>query len=517
MNTSNQLKAGAILAYVNLAISNIIPFLYTPIMLRILGQAEYGLYSLSNSVISYLSLLTLGLGGAILRFLTRYRTENNKEMLERTAGLFVAVYGVIALVTCFAGVGLTFFTGSLFAQGLTAYETQRLNVLILIMTASTAVSLLTGVYSSLLVCYERYLFQRVVGILGTIVAPCLNLIMLYAGYASIGMALAGLLMQIVTLATNVWYCTGKLDIHPRLRNLPLWMLKEVFGFSAFVFVGMIADLLYWACDKVLLGAMVGTTAVAVYNIGGTFSAILQNMSSSISGVFAPRVNQYVFSGREIGDFSELLIRVGRIQYLVVSLVLSGFITFGREFLLLWAGEGYEDAYTVALLTMIPLAIPLIQNIAFTTIMAQNRHQFRAILYVVLAVANAVGTYFLIPSMGVVGAALCTCIVFVLGHGIIMNRFYYKKVGLDIPGFWRNILRMSVVPGVMMIGFAILRQYGLVIGDIWSFLAQVTGYTAVFCLLSWFFTMNAYERRLTCEMLNKIRIAINTVLRKDKQI
>ncbi len=505
MNTSNQLKAGAILSYVNLAIGNIIPFFYTPIMLQKLGQAEYGLYSLSNSVISYLSLLTLGLGGAILRFLTKYRTENDKDMLERTAGLFVAMYGIIALATCISGVGLTFFTGSLFAQGLTVYETQKLNVLILIMAASSAVSLLSGVYSSLMVCYERYLFQRVVGILGTIVAPCLNLMILYAGYASIGMALASLMMQIVTLITNICYCTFKLDIHPKLKNLPLWMLKDVFGFSAFVFIGMIADLLYWACDKVLLGAAIGTTAVAVYNVGGTFSSILQSMSSSISGVFSPRVNQYVFLDREIGTFSELLIRVGRIQYLVISLVLSGFISFGRDFILLWAGEGYEDAYTVALLTMIPLAIPLIQNIAFTTITAQGRHQFRSILYVILAVANAVGTYFLIPFMGIIGAALCTCIVFVLGHGIIMNWFYHKKIGLDIPGFWQNILRMSIVPAVMSIGFAILRLYGLVIGNIWSFLAQVVGYTAVFCILSWLFTMNTYEKQLVQNLLKKLRI------------
>lgn len=503
MNTSNQLKAGAILSYVNLAIGTILPFFYTPIMLRILGQAEYGLFSLSNSVISYLSLLTLGVGGAILRFLTRYRTENNKDMLERTAGLFLMLYGIIALVTCVVGYGLTFFTGTLFAKGLTDWEIQRMNVLILIMVASTAVSLLCSVYSSLLVCYERYLFQRITGILGTVLAPCLNLVVLYAGYASIGMALAGLLMQILTLAANIWYCFKKLHIHPKLRNLPFGMLREVFGFSLFVFVSMIADLLYWACDKVLLGAMVGTAAVAVYNIGGTFNSILQTMSSAISGVFAPRVNQYVFSDRKIDDFSALLIRVGRIQYLIVALVLSGFVTFGRSFILLWAGPGYEDAYAVALLTMIPLAIPLIQNIAFTTITAQNRHQFRAVLYVFLAVANAVGTYLLIPSMGVIGAALCTCIVFVLGHGIIMNWFYYHKIGLDIPGFWKNILKMTVIPAIMSVVFSVLHDHGFAVYDIRSFLLQVAVYTAIYCGLSWLFTMNAYEKQLVSDLLRKL--------------
>ena len=52
----NQLKMGAILTYITLVISTIIPMLYTPVMLNILGQAEYGLYSLSTSVTGYFNL-----------------------------------------------------------------------------------------------------------------------------------------------------------------------------------------------------------------------------------------------------------------------------------------------------------------------------------------------------------------------------------------------------------------------------------------------------------------------------
>lgn len=62
----NQLRVGALLSYVNLAIGSIIPMIYTPIMLRILGQAEYGLYSLSNSIVGYLSLLNLDLAVQLL-------------------------------------------------------------------------------------------------------------------------------------------------------------------------------------------------------------------------------------------------------------------------------------------------------------------------------------------------------------------------------------------------------------------------------------------------------------------
>ena len=49
----NQLKVGALLNYVVLGLNSLIGLLYTPYMLRMMGQSEYGIYSLAASVIAY--------------------------------------------------------------------------------------------------------------------------------------------------------------------------------------------------------------------------------------------------------------------------------------------------------------------------------------------------------------------------------------------------------------------------------------------------------------------------------
>ena len=123
--------------------------------------------------------------------------------------------------------------------------------------------------------------------------------------------------------------------------------------------------------------------------------------------------------------------------MIVAFILSGYIVFGRIFIHFWSGDEYQDAYIVALLTMIPLAIPLIQNIAFSIILAQKKHQFRAIIYAVIAVINVVTTYLAIPRFGIIGAAVCTAIAFFLGNGLIMNIYYYRVTKLDIPRFWKK--------------------------------------------------------------------------------
>lgn len=116
MKKVNELRAGALLSYVNIAITTIIPLLYTPIMLKMLGQSEYGLYSLSNSIISYLSILNFGMGSAVVRYITAARAEENKDKVERTMGLFLKIYGALALLVLIVGGVITIFVDSLFAK-----------------------------------------------------------------------------------------------------------------------------------------------------------------------------------------------------------------------------------------------------------------------------------------------------------------------------------------------------------------------------------------------------------------
>lgn len=499
----NELKVGSILTYFNLIISCIIPLFYTPLMLRILGQAEYGLYSLSNSVIGYLSLLTFGMGGAVSRYVTKFRVEGNHEKTERVIGMFIVIYIIFAVLVLIVGGVLPFISDDFFARGLSVKEIARLNMLIVIMTISTALSFISSVYNMIAIAYEKYIFKKLMDSLLTIAAPVLNLIVLLLGYASIGMAVVGLIMQIFNLVIFPFYCKTKLNIQAKFDHMPFYLLKEIINFTVFMFLSSIVDMLYWATDKVLIGSLVGTIGVAVYNIGGTFTSMLQNMSSAISSVFSTRVTAYVFEKRPIGDISEILIRIGRIQYYIVSLMLSGYIVFGKKFIYYWAGASYADAYYIGLMTMLPLAIPLIQNIAFATIVAQNKHRFRAIVYVIIAVINVISTYIVIPKFGILGAAVCTCVAFVIGNGIIMNVYYYKVTKLDILGFWKNIMQISVVP----IGLTIISiwffKYILIINSLQKMLIIIIFYTCIFFFLSWSVSMNEYEKNIFKNIIYRI--------------
>lgn len=502
----SELKSGVILSYINLGIGTIIPFIYTPIMLRMLGQAEYGLFSLASSAVSYLSLLSFGFGSTIIRYISKYRAEGDKASEEKAYGFFLALYCGLAVLVLICGTIIAFNIEPIFQRGLSGQELDRMKTLVLIMTFNSALSFPNSVVSSMITAHEKYVFRKLVDMLATVVAPLANLIALYFGYASVGMAIAATIVQFTMLPLNAIYCSRKLQVKPVLATLPGTLIKGMIGFSVFVFIGSIVDMLFWATDKVILGMLSGSVAVAVYNVGGTFNNMVMNLSTSISGVLTPRVTGMVIKDASKEELTNLFVRVGRLQFIVIALIVSGFTVFGQSFIALWAGAGYEDAYWIAILTMFPLCIPLIQNTGLTIVTAQNKHQFRSIVYLIIAILNVVSTYITVPYYGAIGAASCSCISYVIGQGIVMNTYYYRVTGIDIPYFWKNIIRMSIIPVIMMI-VGLFIQNMIKLENWFSFLTGVVMYTMIYALMMYLFSFNKYEKELfgkpVCKIMRRI--------------
>ena len=110
----NQRKLGIVLSYVTLIISNLISIFYTPIIIRYLGQSQYGLFNLGNSVIAYLSILNLGLGSTIIRYIARYRFNKDKDTEAKLNGTFFIMYNIISVIVIVVGIFIVVNTDYIF-------------------------------------------------------------------------------------------------------------------------------------------------------------------------------------------------------------------------------------------------------------------------------------------------------------------------------------------------------------------------------------------------------------------
>ncbi len=436
----SQLGPGMLLSYINVGLGVLVPVFYTPVMLSLLGQSEYGLYKLAGSTTSYLSLMAFGVGSAVTRYLIRARTEGGAEAEANTLGLFCVIFRVIAALTAAAGVGLVLLLGPPYGGSLTAAELARMRILTAILAANMAVSFLASAYSAAATAHERFVFIQTVNILTTAGVPLINLALLLLGFRSVALAVSSLGVNVLVRGVYAVYVRRALGLRPRYAAMPSGLLREILAFSFWVFVGGVVGQLYNAADMVIIGATPSLAAVgaAVYSLGYTFPNLLFALAQVTPGLFMPAVNRLVFSGASDGELTDLVIRVGRLQAYIVALTVSGFIAFGRPFLEFYAGPAYRGAYAVAVIVMVPNCVPLVQSAAHSVLQAKNMHRFRSLVYLAIAALNVALTIPLVRLYGVVGAAIPTGGAYLLGNGLILNLYYHRRVGLDIPRFWRAV-------------------------------------------------------------------------------
>lgn len=499
----NQLKAGAVLSYITIGLHNIVGLLYTPYMLRMMGQNEYGLYSLVTSVVAYLTVLDLGFGNAIVRYTAKFRAEAKTKEQYEMFGMFLVLYCAIGLVALGVGFGLYLNIDTLFGNTMSLEELGKVRIMMLLMVFNIAFTFPMSIWGAIINAYERFVFPKVINITRIVLNTVIMVVLLELGYKAVAMVVLMTLFNMVTLIINAWYCKYKLRIQVKFARFKWSFLKEVSIYSFWIFLNAIMDRIYWSTGQFVLGMFKGTMVVAVYAIAIQLQGIYMSFSTAISGVFLPKVTSMVAKGNDEKAISELFIRTGRVQYIVMAFILTGFIVFGRPFIHLWAGINYDDAYWITLLFFVPLTVPLVQNVGISILQARNQMKFRSLLYVVIAIASLGISIPLAKEHGGIGCAIGTSLALTAGQIVAMNIYYHKKIHLDIPRFWREIGRMSVVPLSVGVVCMLLTVYLDIQYNIFNLAIGILLFSVIYLPLFWRCSMNAYERGLFAEPINKL--------------
>lgn len=497
----DQRKEGVLLAYLGIALNTLIQLLYTPVMLRLLGQSEYGVYQIATSTVGYLGLLNFGFHGAYVHFYAKYKSAGEEKEIARLNGLFLVVMCFLGGVCLAAGFSLTHYLSVFFGEKLLAEEISLASVLIKVLVVNMSLTFPLGLFDCFMVARERFRMQKMVYLIKTVCNPFLTLPLLLMGYGSEGIVLVTMGLTVLTGLLQAWYCIGKLNLRFSFVQIRFGMLREIWVFCAFIFLNQIVDQVNWSVDKVLIGSMIGSGAVAVYAVAGLLNGIYMQFSTAISNVFLPKVNVMAAEGAPSAQFTDLFTKVGRIQLMVLGLVLSGYVFFGQSFLDFYVGEGYEGAYAIGLCLLVPVTIPLIQNLGIEIQRAKNRHKFRSILYLCASIVNVGISIPLIRCFGGTGAAMGTMISLVVCNILIMNAYYHRVIGLDMWYFWREICRL--VPAFcipLLVGIVI--KWFFPLDSILFFLIGVGVYTLLYAGSIYFLGMNMEEKELIDRMLRR---------------
>ena len=498
----NELKIGSLISILSILLGSIIQILYTPMYMKYLGTSDYGINSLVQSIMGYVGMLNLGLGSAIVRYTIRYRAEGKTEEEKSLNGMFLTIFFIIMGISIFIGFYLYFMIPTLFIEKFVPSELVKTQKVFLIMMIGTAISFPISVFSTNIVSRQKFIYQKGLSLLKMVATPIVGAILMIKGFGLLAVVTSTVILNLITYIFDIFYAF-KLGMRVKFKGFDINILKDISKYSFYIFLNIVIDRIYWGTDKIIIGKYIGTSAIGIYSVASIFNQVYRNLSTAISGVLFPKINILVVENR-LKELSNLFIKVGRIQYILLGLISSGFIVFGKEFIYLWLGEGYLEVYIISLWIMIPLTIPLIQSTGIAIMQARNLHQFRSTIYFFIAILNIINSVQLVKNYGVVGCAIATGISFILGHIIIMNIYYQKRVDINILLFWKNIFKMTI-PIIIVFILGILMNKFLSYYSFKNFILKGSIYTLLYLTLMYFMGMNIEEKNEVKKLLKKLRI------------
>lgn len=449
-SAEKNIKLGMLFSYISLFLTISISLIYTPFELRCVGQKQYGLSSFVNSITSWLTVLSSALVSSYIRFATLAASQKDSDkqiklintnylFLFVIIGITILVIGVILCpILKFGILPNSIYKDDPLAQSL-------IILLAMISTLNICISVSANIFGLYNSWKEKFAVVKGIGLIISILQPLTTVPFLLLGFNIVCVVVIQLIYSVISIILHAIFAIKRYGFkaNKNIFKIEKKIIRDILIFSFFIILTSITDQINNNVDKTLLGFMVSSESVAIYQIGMQFKSHLLIFSISISTVFTPKVASAAISDNDV-RMNELFLKVSRLQIIVILFIVFGVVTCGRPFILLWLGEDYlYSFYTIAVLFLLD-AIPLTENVAIEAQKAKNKHKFRAVLYIIIACLNIVLTAIFIKIFpkehAIFGCLLGTAISTIIGKWILINIYNHKVINLNVKKYFRYFLK-----------------------------------------------------------------------------
>lgn len=444
----SQIKAGAALSYLAVAINIIAGLLYTPWMVRQIGQSHYGLYTLAISLISLL-MMDFGIGAAVARFVSKYRVAGDQQRIDGLLGIVYKLYLFIDAVF-FVALIVVYLNMDMIYGKLTPTELAQFKLVYLIAAGYNILSFPFVPLNGILTAYEEFVPLKLCDIFHKLLSVALIVLALSLGWGLFALVAMNSLSGLTVILIKLGFIRRKLPVKAHFRYQDKAMTKEIFGFSAWTTVISVSQRFIFNITPTFLGMLSGSASIALFGAATTIEGYTYTIANAVNGLLLPRVTRILAHAQSSkAEISRLMIKVGRIQLMLIGGIFVGFVCVGRQFMLLWMGAEYEAAYYYAVALLFPSVLELPQHIAANVVIAQNEVKRQAKVYLIMAGINITLMWILIHALGGVGAAVSICIAYV-ARTLMMDYVYHRHLQIDIRHFLIQCYKDMILPILLTI-------------------------------------------------------------------
>ncbi len=495
----SNLRKAAVLSYVKLAVTNIGGLLVTPYIIKMLGDEEYGLYTLIGAFVGYLSVLDLGLNNAIVRYVAQYRAEENQKSEENFLALSLLIYIGIGVLLVILGSVFYLNIDNLFGDTLNAAQLDKARWMLLILIINIGFTLPGGAFTGICTGYEAFIFPRWLSIFKYVLRVILIIAILNFGANALGIVVLDTLLNLGFILLTVWFVLSKLKVRIKLHQFEWIYLKEIFGYSIWIFIFGLVYQFQWRTGQVILGTHMTPVIVAVYGIGVMLGVYFTTFGNIINRLILPKAVKSVYQQASPQVLTMQMTKVARISLLLLLFIFGGFVVVGKDFIQLWVGDTYANAYYIAAGIMLVYIMPIAQGYAHSILEAKKLLRFKTLSFLIACIIGMVSGSFLSYKYGELGMIIGLLIpLFVLQWGI-MNYYYYKKLALNIRWFFQKTFALIVISLLVIpLGYLFANQFE---ASWTNFILKSLFFTLIFGLLL-FLVLNKEEKQL---LFNRLKL------------
>lgn len=491
----NKKAWGVIFSYLLIVVDILVALLFVPLLLDGLGQDEYGLYRLLYSTASYLAVLDFGIGGTITRYIVKYKTEKNEKAQENFMAMGLLIYGLLAAVTVVVSIVIALVIPRMYAASISAEQMREAQGVFLVLCSTHAVTLFSHAYTGLFSAYEQFSYTKISNIAKILLRVAVLLIALRIWKSAMMVALVDFLLSAGLLLIHIFYGRFSVKCKIKLHKWDWKLAGEAFFFTVAILIQSIVNQFNTNVANVVLGIYSTTAVIAMYSLVLQLYNMYSNLSTAISTVYLPTISASVFKGAGDEEVTRKLIEPSRIQLVILLLAASGFVLFGRDFIMCWVGSGYDEVYLLTCILMVTSLLNLSQNTITSVLKAKNKLLGKSLILAGSTAVNFVITLLLVPRMGAMGAVIGSSFSLIFGYGIALNIYYQKVIHINMFLFYRKTYTTIILAALacMAVGFGI--GYVNPLGGWIGFLAEAAVYVVVFAVLMYFIGLNKGEKHL----------------------
>ncbi len=436
----NEVKYGALLSYALIFLNAIFGLVISPYLLSAIGNSEYGVYKTIGALTASLSVMEFGIGGTLQRFIAKFNTLGEKENCSNFSAMGLIQAFILMLGVLIMGFILYFTLTPTYGDSFTKKELVRAQQIYIIQIVYVALHIFENVLYGIITGYNRFTFINGMKICSLILKMFLYFVILPILNNSLTIVAISLFLEMLIIIVDWLYINKVLNHKIYLYKWDMSLFKESFMYTVLLFIQSVIIQFNGNIDNIVIGAVMGTSAVTVYSFAIQIFGMYETCATSISSVVLPTITNQIYTGATSKELEKTVEKFGRAQWMFLGAALFGFLACGKEFFDLWLGKGFEDCWYLALILMVPVTFPLVVNVCLAILKAKNLLKFRTISLAYSVILNGIFTIIGTRYYGYWAAALGTATSTIIGSIISMNIYYQKKLNINMLKLYFKISR-----------------------------------------------------------------------------